>query len=263
MAVREPSAAGSFYPAQKEELNKQLDILFENLPEQNKTKCVIAPHAGYVYSGKTAAYSFKALKESKTFVILSPSHTGLGPEISVSNATEWKTPLGNVAVDEILKEKLLAKLGIEADNLAHIGEHSIELQIPFLQKMFKQFKILPITIMEQRFEELEKIGNILAELEGEFSIIASGDFTHHKPVEIATKQDHEVIKKIEELDTKGFHQKVVSENLSICGLSPITILTQYCKKTGFEKGKLLHYDTSATETGDEESVVGYAAIGFY
>ena len=117
--------------------------------------------------------------------------------------------------------------------------------------------------MEQRFEELEKIGNILAELEGEFSIIASGDFTHHKPVEIATKQDHEVIKKIEELDTKGFHQKVVSENLSICGLSPITILTQYCKKTGFEKGKLLHYDTSATETGDEENVVGYAAIGFY
>ena len=263
MLVREPSSAGSFYPAQKEQLEKQLESLFENVPKQEKTKCVIAPHAGYVYSGKTAAYSFKALQESKTFVILSPSHTGLGPEVSVSNAGQWKTPIGNVAVDEILREKLLAKLGIEADNLAHIGEHSIELQIPFLQKIFKGFKILPITIMEQRFEELEKIGNVFAKLEGNFSIIASGDFTHHKPLETATKNDYEAIKKIEELDAKGFHQKVISENLSICGLSPITILTQYCKKTGFEKGKLLHYDTSAITAEDEESVVGYAAIGFY
>ncbi len=263
MTVRESNAAGSFYPAQKEQLEKQLESLFENVPKQEKTKCVIAPHAGYVYSGKTAAYSFKALQESKTFVILSPSHTGLGPEVSVSDATEWKTPLGNVPIDTILREKLLAKLGIKADNLAHIDEHSIELQIPFLQKMFKEFKILPITIMEQRFEELEKIGNILAELGNGFSIIASGDFTHHEPLETATKKDHDAIKKIEALDVNGFHQKVVSENLSICGLSPITVLTQYCKKTGFEKGKLLHYDTSATATGDKESVVGYAAIGFY
>ena len=196
-------------------------------------------------------------------MILSPSHTGLGSEVSVSDATEWKTPLGNVPVDTILREKLLAKLGIEADDLAHVGEHSIELQIPFLQKMFKGFKILPITIVEQRFEELEKVGNALAELEGGFSIIVSGDFTHHETLETATKKDHEAIKKIEELDAKGFHQKVVSERLSICGLSPITVLIQYCKKAEFEKGKLLHYDTSATETGDKESVVGYASIGFY
>ncbi len=263
MVVREPSVAGSFYPAQKKQLEKQLESLFENVSKQEKTKCVIVPHAGYIYSGKTAAYSFKALQESKTFVILSPSHTGIGPEVSISDADEWKTPLGNVPIDTELREKLLAKLEIEADNLAHIGEHSIELQIPFLQKMFNKFKILPITIMEQRFEELEKIGNILAELGNNFSIIASGDFTHHKPLEIASKKDHEAIKKIEALDAKGFHQKVVSENLSICGLSPITVLTQYCKKTGFAKGKLLHYDTSATETKDEESVVGYAAIGFY
>ncbi len=263
MAEREPSAAGAYYPAQKEQIEKQLEKLFGGIPKQEKSKCVVAPHAGYDYSGKTAAYSFKALQESKTFVILSPNHTGLGSPVSVSNATQWKTPLGSVQVDVKFREKLLAKLEIEADDLAHIGEHSIELQIPFLQKMFKGFKILPITIMEQRFEELEKIGNALAELEGSFSIIASGDFTHQEPIEIARKKDHEAIKKIELLEAKGFHQKVISENLSICGVSPITALIQYCKKTGFKKGKLLHYDTSATETGDKESVVGYAAIGFY
>ena len=262
MSVREPSSAGSFYPAQKEQLEKQLKSLFEDVPKQEKTKCVIAPHAGYGYSGKTAAYSFKALQESKTFVILSPSHTGLGPEVSVSEASEWKTPIGKVPIDTVLREKLLAKLGIEADNLAHIGEHSIEVQLPFLQQMFQNFTILPITIMEQRFEELEKLGNTLAELGEEFSMIISSDFTHQEPLETAKKKDMEAIKLIEKLDGKGFHKIVLEKRLSICGFAPITVGISYCKKKGMSKGTLLKYNTSATASGDKENVVGYAAIKF-
>jgi len=263
MATRMPAVAGVFYPEEEEKLSQQIEGFFKGIPKQKKTRCVVAPHAGYDYSGKTAAYSFNALQESKTFVILGPSHTGLGAEISVSDADSWKTPLGEVGVDVSLREKLLKKLGIEADDLAHIQEHSIEVQLPFLQRRFKSFKILPITIMEHRLPELLKLGNALAGLGKDFSVIASGDFTHHEPLEFAKKKDLAAIKRIEALDIEGFYSEVVEKRLSICGFVPITALMQYCKLLGYKKGKLLKYDTSATETKDEASVVGYASIGFY
>lgn len=263
MDVREAIAAGSFYPKEKKALLRQLEGLFSNIPKQEKTRCVVAPHAGYAYSGKTAAYSFSALRESKTFVLMGPSHTGLGPMVSASAADSWETPLGDVPVDSALREKLLERLGIEADDVAHVQEHSIEVQLPFLQHLFRGFKVLPITIMEQGLSELLALGETLAGLGKGFSVVASGDFTHYAPLEIARKKDFGAIKKIEALDAKGFYKEVVSKNLSICGLSPITALVQYCLKTGFEKARLLHYDSSATETGDEASVVGYASIGLY
>jgi hypothetical protein len=194
---------------------------------------------------------------------MGPSHTGLGPAISISDADCWETPLGTVPVDSALREKLLESLGIEADDVAHVQEHSLEVQIPFLQHLFKGFKILPITIMEQRLPQLVGLGEALARLGKGFSVIASGDFTHYEPLAAAREKDFGAIKKIEALDAEGFYKEVASKNLSICGLSPITALVQYCSKTGFKKGTLLHYDSSATETGDEAGVVGYASIGFY
>lgn len=263
MATREAGAAGSFYPGQKEKLRQQLEQLFKGLPKEEKTECVIAPHAGYPYSGKTAAYSFNALQENKCFVILSPSHTGLGPEISVSDADEWATPIGSAPIDAKLRQRLLERLEIQADDLAHIEEHSIEVQLPFLQFLFKGGRILPITIAEHGLERLKELGKALSEIGGKFSVIASGDFTHHQQLQIAREKDFGAIKKIEAVDVEGFYNEVVDKQLSICGLSPITALMQYCKEKGFKRGKLLHYDTSASASGDEASVVGYAAIGFY
>ena len=261
--TREPSAAGTFYPSQKERLQEILESLFNKVPEQEKTSCVIAPHAGYNYSGKTAAYSYNALKESNTFVLLSPSHTGLGPNTSLSDASQWQTPLGKIPVNIALIEQLAKKLSLQPDDLAHIQEHSIEVQLPFLQFKFKKFSILPITIMEHSLPELKKLGNALAELNTDFSVIASGDFTHFEPLETAKQKDQAAIKKIEALDLEGFYSEVTAKNLSICGLSPITALLQYCKQKKFKKAKLLHYDTSASFQGDKASVVGYAAIGIY
>jgi hypothetical protein len=263
MGGREASAAGLFYPGKKKGLLEKLEMLFSGLPKQEKARCVVAPHAGYDYSGKAAAFSFSALKENCTFVLMGPSHTGLGPMVSVSDADYWETPIGRVPVDLALREKLLEALGIEADGVAHVQEHSLEVQLPFMQHLFRNFKILPITIMEQRLPSLIGFGEALAGLGKGFSVVASGDFTHYEPLAIAREKDFRAIKKMEAVDAAGFYKEVVSGRFSICGLSPFTAMLHYCKKTGLAKGKLLHYDTSATGTGDEKSVVGYASIGFY
>jgi len=263
MALREPVAAGSFYPKEKEELRQQLQEFFKGLPAQKKTNCIIAPHAGYVYSGRTAAFAFNALQESRCFAILGPNHTGFGPAISISDADEWETPLGRIKVDSALREKLLAGTGIEADDSAHVQEHSIEVQLPFLQFLFKESRILPITLMEHRLPELLKLAKAIASLGENISVIASSDFTHYEPKQAAEKKDGSAIKRIADLDVKGFHEMVLAQNMSICGFAPITALMQYAVEKRLKKGKLLHYDTSATASGDETAVVGYAAIGFY
>lgn len=262
LSSRTESVAGSFYPGKREALLKQLSGFFKGLPKEKKARCVIAPHAGYVYSGPTAAYSFNALQEAGSFVVLGPNHTGMGEVISVSGADEWETPLGRVQVDRKAREQLLKRLGIEADDVAHVQEHSIEVQIPFLQYLFKDFKILPITIMSQELDELIELGNRLAELK-DIGVIASSDFTHFEPLETAREKDAEAIEKIRKLDVNGFHRIVREKNLSICGHSPITALMQYCKQKGLKEGKLLKYDSSATASKDKMNVVGYAAISFY
>lgn len=266
MATREPTVAGQFYPKDKTELEKQVRQFLENAPESEKSPCVITPHAGYAYSGKTAAYSFNALKEAKTFAILSPNHTGIGKPTSISNTESWTTPLGKTEIDTKKRNKLLEKLGIEGDNLAHLGEHSIEVQLPFIQTKFPKAKIIPITIMEHDYLELKKLGETIAELE-EISVIASGDFTHFEPLETAKKKDMGAIKFIEKLDVKGFYDEVTSKKLSICGLAPITTaMHYYCyhyKKMDPGEGRLLKYETSAETTGDRTSVVGYASISFH
>ncbi|MCX6798724.1 MAG: AmmeMemoRadiSam system protein B [Candidatus Diapherotrites archaeon] len=262
MSTREASVAGAFYPKQEKELRQMLAGFFKGLTAEEKSGCVVSPHAGYVYSGRTAALAFNALRDSDCFVVLSPNHTGYGDPISISAADRWKTPLGSVKVAKPERKKILGALGIKADDAAHVQEHSIEVQLPFLQYKFHDFRILPITIMEQRLQELVKLGNALAEFGEKISIIASSDFSHFMPLAAARQVDAAAIKKITALDIDGFHEMVHRQRLSICGSSAITALIQYCKKSGFKKGKLLGYDTSATASGDETSVVGYAAVKF-
>ncbi|HLD58454.1 MAG TPA: AmmeMemoRadiSam system protein B [archaeon] len=264
MNLRESSVAGMFYPKQKNVLEKQLTDFFKGLKKESKTSAVIAPHAGYEYSGKTAAVSFNALAKAKTFILLGPNHTGLGSAISISNADCWETPLGKIEVDSETRKKLLEKLSLEADDLAHLQEHSIEVQLPFLQFLFSGFKIVPISIMATNFSKLIELGNSLAEIckEENVSIIASSDFSHFLPLENAREKDLDAISFIEKLDIKGFYGRVMEKRLSICGFAPITALMQYCRQKAFKKARLLKYDSSATATKDTGNVVGYAAISF-
>ncbi len=268
---RNAAFAGSFYPSDKKKLeemiNSYLSKAQKTIAEKRKTHCIIAPHAGYIYSGQTAAYAFAALKKAKTFVIVSPNHTGNGKPISIFPAGTWETPLGKVKVNAELSEKIAKLLGTETDIEAHLGEHSIEVQLPFLQRLFgKEIEIVAITLATASLQELKEIGKAIATIaKGEdLAVIASSDFTHFEPKENAEKKDLAAIKMIEKLSISTFFEAVMSKNLSICGFGAIIAAMSYCQEKGYFKGgKLLHYDSSATATHDTASVVGYAAIGFY
>ena len=195
-------------------------------------------------------------------MLLGPSHTGLGPGISVSSHDSWLTPLGKVPVDRETAKEIVQNSASELDELAHAGEHSLEVQLPLLQYRFREFKIVPITIATGNLGELLELGGALAKTRGEFGIIASGDFSHYVPRKTAEERDGEALKLIEGLKAEEFNSLVRAKNLSICGLAPFTVLLEFCRKTGLKRGKTLEYTTSAETTGDTASVVGYASVIF-
>ena len=161
MEKRMPAVAGQFYPGTKEELERTLRMLFRNEQIKQLAYEAIVPHAGYIYSGKVAAKVFAKIKKAETFVILSPNHTGLGSEISVSESASWVTPLGELSVNIKLAEEIVSNSSANFDELAHIEEHSIEVLLPFIQHLFKKASIVPITIGTTSFDELDKLAEAL------------------------------------------------------------------------------------------------------
>jgi hypothetical protein len=264
---REAILKGSFYPEKKEEILKELKKFFSSTKTTKKSDYIISPHAGIIYSGQTAAHAFSLLNEPETVVILSPNHTGYGEEISVYPEGKWVTPLGKTEVDVKAVKEITANFAeAREDEVAHLGEHSIEVQLIFLQYLFKDFKIVPITLMTENEMKLKKLAEALIEAEKEcrkFTLIASSDFTHFLPEENAKEKDFKAIELIKKIDVKGFHNLVEKERLSICGHSPIEVLMNYCKRKGIKKAELIHYSNSGKVTGDKASVVSYASIGFF
>src|SRR3989338_10867731 len=168
MNSRKCAVSGSFYPSSAEKLNSAISRFFANVKLQKKTKTsvIVAPHAGYEYSGKTAAYASSALGNAETFVILCPNHTGMGSAISISSHAQWETPLGNLEVDEDFADALAEKLKIERDDLAHLQEHAIEVQLPFIiHKFGAKIKIVHICLAIDDFDSLINIGKAISEIQ--------------------------------------------------------------------------------------------------
>jgi AmmeMemoRadiSam system protein B len=263
--VREPAVQGTFYPAGKTELEKQLQNFFSDLKASHNAPAIIAPHAGYVYSGRIAAKAFAALKKAKTFVILSPNHTGLGSAVSIYPQGQWQNSLGQVKVNDKLATELAEKVeGAELDESAHLQEHSIEVMLPFLQFLFQGFKIVPITLAEHNLERLKALAQALADLseQEDLALIASSDFTHFEAEESAKKKDLAAIDLVKQFKPEAFFKLVSEKNLSICGFAPIIVLLYYCQFKGLKKSELLEYGSSAQTTQDKSNVVGYAALKF-
>ncbi|MFH1285471.1 MAG: AmmeMemoRadiSam system protein B [Candidatus Micrarchaeota archaeon] len=270
--MRAPAVAGSFYTSNSRELAREVDDYISKasreLANVKKPFALVAPHAGYMYSGAVAGFSYACLKKAYSspppLVILSPNHTGNGVSLALSRE-DWKTPLGVAKNDEELARKIEEAGGnaIEFDENGHEFEHSLEVQLPFLQRVYREFKFVGICMLEQSFESASAVANAVYEAsKGKAVVIASSDFTHFENAESAKRKDFEAIEKLKSLDARGFVEVVRARRASICGFAPIAAAALYAKKCGASEGKLLKYASSGDVTGDRSSVVAYASLSF-
>jgi MEMO1 family protein len=276
--IRRPNVASQFYEGNAEALRAQITSCFLNplgptkLPQVNfhshprNIVGLICPHAGYMYSGPVAAHSFYELAidgKPDTVVLLGPNHTGYGSGLAMMREGVWRTPLGDVEVDSELADAFLHETNIvDVDEVAHRYEHSIEVQLPFLQFLFgNAFKIVPICFLLQDYDSALEVGRALVEALDATNtvVIASSDMTHYESAKTAAAKDQSALKAVLDLDAKRFYETVETQNITACGYAPITSLITYAVGVN-AKAKLLSYHNSGDVTGDQSSVVGYAAV---
>ncbi len=261
--MRTPAVAGMFYPGDGEELRRLIRQLTPELPASKLDAMgIVVPHAGYVYSGGVAAKVYASVEGAPTFVVLGPRHGWEGSAVAVSTQP-WKTPLGVVDIDHELIDMLPPGI-IDKDEVAHRREHSIEVQLPFLQYFFDDFRIVPIAIGLQDYETVREVADELTAAIEKYPrkvvIVASSDFTHYEPAEVAQRKDHALVGKIEKLDVPGFYDELANLGSTCCGYGPIAAMLLSCKRRGATKAGLLAYATSGDVTGDRGEVVGYAGL---
>lgn len=264
--MRRPAVAGQFYPRHPRELVAELEAVYGDVAgaEPLPIRGAVVPHAGYIYSGAVAAEVYARLPERETYVLLGPNHHGLGLPVALSREP-WMTPLGVAECDLEMADHLAGSI-IEMDESAHLYEHSLEVQIPFLQARFSGFKILPISMglqdEETAVEVGEAVGEAARELDRDCTIIASSDFTHYEPQEEARRKDAQVIEAILRMDVPAVYRAVYALNVTSCGYGPISAAITASRILGAGTGKLLRYSTSGEAVGDYSQVVGYGAIAF-
>ncbi|MEE9594033.1 MAG: AmmeMemoRadiSam system protein B [Candidatus Hydrothermarchaeales archaeon] len=269
--MRQPAVAGQFYSSDAKKLREQIEGCFlhklgpRRLPEHGEGRIAgaVVPHAGYMYSGPVAAHAYYELakyEKPETLIIMGPNHIGMGSGVAVSKDV-WKTPLGEVEVDEDCADLLWKNCDVvDLDETAQEFEHSIEVQLPFLQYIYDDFKFVPICMALQDLETSREVGEAISKMKGAL-VLASSDFTHYEPAADAKAKDEPAIQRVLELDEGGFVQTVYEGNMSICGSGPIAACVSALKGKA-EKGELLKYATSGDITGDHSKVVAYAAIAF-
>jgi len=276
--LRRPAVAGSFYAGDSKSLNVQIENCFlhkigpgeiplVNPNRENNIIGLVSPHAGYMYSGPVAANGFyKIALDGKpdTIIILGPNHQGFGEDISIMAEGKWKTPLGELEIDADIAENILKNSKIiKNDKKAHQYEHSIEVQLPFIQYIFgKDIKFVPICMTRQDIDtDIEIAKSICSSVvDKSILIIASSDFTHYEPQEYAKNVDKQAINAIIEFNPKKLYDIIYQQRLTMCGPGPITTMLIACKTLGAKKAALLKYATSGDITGTYDQVVGYASL---
>jgi len=284
MMIRKPAVAGSFYPEDRDELISLIENLFKssrgpgnipivNMDGERRILGLISPHAGYIYSGEIAAHGFHGLAGDglpETVILIGPNHTGMGGAISVYPGGYWETPLGRIKVNEELTNRLVnIEPYIILDDSAHIYEHSLEVQLPFLQYIYntvgREFDIIPITMMHQTIDGVKILGEGLVKLLEDadltkYILIASTDFSHYVYVDRASKLDKIAINKILNLDYDGLIDSVYRYDITMCGYGPVATLLYVASRLATPKVELLKYGHSGEVLGDESSVVAYASF---
>jgi len=270
-SVRHPAVSGMFYPSDPVALRTQVERLLGTPPAPSDgadaSVGLIAPHAGYMYSGAVAGSALRLAAEAgrpEVVVLLGASHSGLGAWAALPPHAAWETPLGVVSLEQEIVAALVDN-GFEQDATPFVREHSMEVQLPLLQVLWDQAPpIVPICVRPALSTHLEKSAAVLADTIKDRNawILASSDFTHYETDDVARDWDGQALERILAVDYDGFRSLVRTKNLSICGATAIELMLRVCKQSGLTSSQLVQYATSGDITGDRSAVVGYASVVF-
>lgn len=279
MTVRKPAVAGSFYPSDPSELSTLIDECYTHpigpgvIPPapvgEARVVSVVSPHAGYEYSGPVAAHSYlhvSSLRDPDLIVVVAPNHYGIGSGVSTFKEGEWETPLGRMKVDSEATAELVRVSGITAfDPNSQAQEHSLEVQLPFLQRVYgDSVPILPISLLFQDQDTAKAMANSIVKVIGKRKavLIASSDLTHYEPADEARRKDLALIDCITRMDSDAFYSALESLQATACGFGPIATVMEASLALGLRKGELLRYANSGDTSGDNSKVVGYGSLRF-
>lgn len=262
---RPPAVAGQFYAGQRELLLRDVESYLEASSAPQEALACVVPHAGLMYSGHVAGAVYARVRLPPSVIVLGPNHRGLGAPLAIMSEGAWQTPLGEVELDAALAAACRHACNlIEEDPLAHSREHSLEVQLPFLQRLKEDFRLVPIAIGTGRYEPLEELGRALARVIAGRSprplLVASTDLNHYESDAVGRKKDQKAIDRILALDPKGLYETVHREQISMCGYGPTVAVLTAARELGARRAELIRYATSGDITGDRSAVVGYAGI---
>ncbi len=266
--VGDAAVAGQFYPRSKTELLHEVQGFLgrgDKAGKQVRAIGVIAPHAGYVYSGAVAGAVYAHIEVPRKVIVLCPNHTGMGEPLAISSTGSFRTPLGDAPIDQALAESLKKAFPLlREDASAQIGEHAVEVQLPFLQAVREDLQFVPITVGTGQFEVLTALGVVMAKVIAECSepvlMVASSDMNHYEDDAETRVKDALAIEQVLGLQPKGLFQTVRGQNISMCGYGPAVAMLTAALRLGASSAELVKYATSGDVSGDREHVVGYAGI---
>jgi AmmeMemoRadiSam system protein B len=260
--VREPAVAGRFYPGSSALLAAEVDGFLRPATARLAAKGLVAPHAGYMYSGAIAGEVYRRVEIPARVVILGPNHTGLGATASLWPGGTWRTPLGEVPIDDGLTDALLEAPGVELDDQAHLHEHSLEVQVPFLERSQPHLSIAALCLGPLSFKACEALGVALGKAAAAAGalVVASSDMSHYISAAEARAKDKLAIDRLLALDPAGLYEVVRRERITMCGFIPATVMLVAAREMGATHAELVRYGHSGEVTGDDDQVVGYAAI---
>lgn len=262
--IRKPCVNNTFYEGSREALSNTLNRLIKDETKE-KACAILVPHAGYIYSGKVAGEVFSKVEIPNNVILIGPNHTGLGKKVSLMNEGTWQTPLGDTDINIDLADMILKNCPlIEKDVEAHLREHSLEVELPFIQKLNPNAKIVPITIMHLNLEEslifAKALAKTIKEYKEEVLIVVSTDMNHFENEEVTRKKDNLAIDKIKNMDAKGLFTVVKENDISMCGVLPSVVAIEAANILNYKNSKLISHTTSGEVSRDFDSVVGYAGF---
>lgn len=268
MVIRTPAVAGTFYEGSPERLERQVDSCFAANPPAPETKerivGAVVPHAGLMYSGHVAAAFYALADLPKRLIILCPNHTGAGHFAAINREGAWRTPIGDVAIDSALADALMARSPLLAEDArAHAREHSLEVQLPFLQRINPDFTFVPICLGAHRYDYAEEIGRAIAEVvreEGDIAILASSDLNHYEDQRETLRKDQLAIDQVLARNPRELWRVVDEYDVSMCGFIPTTTMLVAANALGATDARLIKHATSGDMNGDYSHVVGYASL---